>query len=234
MPWLRFFRVVNLPTVPGDVITGAAVSIAFSDTPVSSEIVRSVLAAAASSVFIYMFALADNDIVGRDVDVERPIPEGNIRLLHARIAALACLAAAAATGVVFSLPVWWYAVAAVIVIFSIAYNRTKIPSLMGACRMLNVFAGAAVLGPAGLPAAAAVVAVGALWWGYITWVTRFSSGEESDARLRDRVGFFIGAIVYLQLAVLVIFPVRPFLLCGAAMLVALRVLKIALPKVSAS
>ena len=69
---------------------------------------------------------------------------------------------------------------------------------------------------------------------YIAAVTWYSTGEELDPAKKRRVGFLIGAIVYLQLIALLIFRVNPLLLTGAALLVILRLLKRFLPGVSAS
>ena len=234
MPWLRLFRVVNLPTVPGDVLSGAASAVVYAQLAVSPAMERSVFAAALSSVFIYMSALADNDIQGSRSDVNRPIPDGEIKLKTARFASVICLLAAATVAILAALPVWWYFAALILVASAFIYNRTKFAAVMGACRALNVVLGALSTGAFAPRSFIPVSVIAVVWWCYITWVTRFSAGEELDASLRAKVGFFIGAIVYLQLAVLVIFPVKSFLIAGAVMLIALRVLKILLPKVSAS
>ena len=53
--WLRFFRVVNLPTVPGDVLAGAAVAAAASGSPARPAL--PIVAASLSAVFVYLFGL---------------------------------------------------------------------------------------------------------------------------------------------------------------------------------
>ena len=73
LPWLRFFRVVNLPTVPGDVLVGASVVTALSTHATGMS--RLLCAACLVSVFMYMFGLAQNDILGAKTDVGRPIPD---------------------------------------------------------------------------------------------------------------------------------------------------------------
>ena len=80
-----------------------------------------------------------------------------------------------------------------------------------------------------------------VWLLYIAAVTKYSEGEELDPVRRRRVGFLIGAIVYLQLIALFVFhclvptvATRNLLLAGAGMLIALRLVKRSLPKVSAS
>ena len=118
--------------------------------------------------------------------------------------------------------------------------------LMGCCRGLNLLTGAAaVLGGVASVAPAkmiAPVALALLWSLYIGGVTKYSEGEETDPHKRAAVGALIGALVYLQLGALVIFALRctqlsvtrPLLLSGAAMLLALRLVRRLLPKVSAS
>ena len=86
LAWLRLFRVVNLPTVPGDVFVGAALMSFFSWRAMSG-----LAAAACASVFLYMFGLADNDIVGAKGDSGRPIPDGEITLGAARLRARSVL-----------------------------------------------------------------------------------------------------------------------------------------------
>ena len=79
--WLKLFRVVNLPTVPGDVLVGVASSSFAVDGYVPALVAR----AAGISVLIYMFGLVDNDIVGVKSDSGRPIADGEISLNLARV-----------------------------------------------------------------------------------------------------------------------------------------------------
>lgn len=243
--WLKFFRVVNLPTVPGDVLAGAAVAAAASGSPARPAL--PIVAASLSAVFVYLFGLADNDLVGAAADgAGRPIPDGEISFAAARIARGLCLFAALAVGAVADLPpAWWVSVLSLSVA-CVVYNRTKWCLVMGLCRGLNVACGGLAAGvhPAVWrePAAAAWTAACALvWTAYVAWVTRCSEGEEADPARRRFVGSLIGAIVYLQLGVLLIVYVvepvsllRNLLLAGAGLLVALRLAKRALPGVSAS
>lgn len=244
MRWLRFFRIVNLPTVPGDVLVGvAAVLWGCSGTLA----VRSAVAASLASCFVYLFGLADNDLVGAKTDgPERPIPAGEISPGAARIARGLCLFAALAAGALANLPPAWWVAALLLTVAVVAYNRTKSSVLMGLCRGLNVVCGAAAVavGPAGcVPRAGwfALAAAALVWTSYIAIVTRYSEGEGTDPEKRARVGFLIGAIVYLQLGVLLAayelapsLATRNLLLAGAALLVVLRLLKRLLPRVSAS
>lgn len=241
-PWLRFFRIVNLPTVPGDVLAGALAMIA----GLGAGSARPVFVAAAASCFAYLYGLADNDIVGAKTDVGRPIPNGEISLGAARVARALCWLAVPVLGLVGRLPSAWWAVMLSLFVAVSVYNRTKNAWLMGCCRGLNLLTGAAaVLGGVASVAPAKMIAPGALallWSLYIGGVTKYSEGEETDPHKRAAVGALIGALVYLQLGALVIFALRctqlpvtrPLLLSGAAMLLALRLMRRLLPKVSAS
>ena len=248
-PWLRFFRVVNLPTVPGDVLAGAAAVVAAGRMCLSGEDVAHVVLASVASCALYLFGLADNDIVGASTDKGRPLPDGEISPGAARIARGTCLAlgfGSIAVGGAYLASAMATALALVAAIM--AYNRTKRALLMGLCRGLNVLLGAsAIVPPLFLPRAlfraphvvAVPLAVAAVWTVYIAAVTKYSEGEERDPERKRYVGALIGGIVYLQLVALIAFAlVRPanrrFLVAGAVLLVALRVVKTLFPKVSAS
>ena len=254
-PWLQLFRVVNLPTVPGDVLVGAAAVIASVPSgicvmsgvggpegpwikPVDS--LPAVGWAALASVFVYMFGLAQNDIFGARTDRARPIPDGRISIAPAWSAALACLLATSATGLAAGLPrSWWTAVLA-LAVTATAYNKFKCWWMMGLCRALNVICGAAVVSPHwGGYDNFRSMGVAVLWWLYISLVTLYSEGEEDDPAKRRRVGLLVGGIVYLQLAALIVLTVlnpvvKPLLIAGAVLLVVLRLFKRIFPKVSAS
>ena len=255
LPWLRFFRVVNLPTVPGDVLVGAGVVAGLSshatgmsrppclETSCCSAIIWAAVAACA----FYLFGLADNDIVGAKTDgSERPIPAGEISMGAARVARALCLLAAVGAGLLGGLAFVWWVSAGALLVLEIGYNRTKWAGVMGLCRGLNVVCGAAVvLGSShatGMSRPLWVAAGLALMWTVYIWaVTKCSEGEDKDPAKKQHVGFLIGALVYLQLIVLLVAHLhapngvtRGALLGGAAMLIALRFLKGVLPKVSAS
>ena len=244
--WLRFFRVVNLPTVPGDVWVGAVAFWYGAETIVDYG--AALFNATVASVFVYLFGLADNDIVGAKTDVGRPIPNGQISLRAARIARALCLAAVVAVGFApdpVALrplpPLWWFAVTS-LALAVLVYNRTKSWALMGLCRGLNVVCGGAVAwgslatysevgdmsASIGLLAAVATV-----WTVYVAVVTKYSEGEELDPERKRRVGFLVGAIVYLQIIALLAFQSGIVVLVGV-LLVVLRLLKRHLPGVSAS
>ena len=230
---------VNLPTVPGDVLAGAAAAIcaaaragAIDDGRIDAAI-RAAFLASLASAFFYLFGLADNDIVGAKTDRDRPIPDGEISLAAARIARGLCLLAALVVGAVGDLPPEWWIVALALVLTAVVYNRTKFFFFMGLCRGLDVCCGAAlVYGTCGPSLEALAVAV--VWTLAVAAVTKYSEGEETDPAKKRFVGMLVGAIIYLQLAVLLTFQVRPFLLAGAGLLVLLRLLKSRLPEVSAS
>ena len=235
--WLRLFRVVNLPTVPGDVLVGAAALLANGLQKPAGSV--SIVAACVASVFLYMFGLVDNDIVGAETDAGRPIPDGQISMRAARIARGFCLFGALISGAIANLPPTWWIAAFVLAVAVVVYNRTKWCLLMGLCRGLNVVCGAAAVLPS-LDATGMsrplwiAMGVALVWTVYIAAVTKYSEGEEMDAAKKRRVGFLIGAIVYLQLIALIVFPVKPFLIAGAVLLIVLRLMKRLLPAVSAS
>ena len=241
--WLRLFRVVNLPTVPGDVLVGAALWPCFAGLGLS---VSRTAVLVGASVFLYLFGLVDNDIVGAKTDKGRPIPDGEISLGAARLARFLCLAVLIGVALGFGLPGLWWPMAFSLLVAVVLYNRTKWSFLMGVCRALNLGCGvvaantvysgdaALLLGPA--------AAVCVIWFAYIWAVTWYSTGEENDPEKKRRVGALVGGIVYLQLTALLVltlaFPqvamMRPLLIAGAVMLILLRLFKTVLPKVSAS
>lgn len=242
-PWLKFFRIVNLPTVPGDVLVGVAAVIAAGGRLLESFGPRPLAAAVGASCALYLFGMADNDLVGANTDRNRPIPDGEISRSAAVFARGLCILAAIGFGLWGGLPSAWWTDAFVLACLVVCYNRTKISVFMGLCRGMNVLLGASVCCVPGvhLPTILAVAGAVTLWTVYIGLLTRYSSGEESDPAKKRFVGFLIGALVYLQLLVLLVcyvvkpsVPTRNLLVAGALTLVLLRILKRAFPKVSAS
>ena len=236
--WLRFLRVVNLPTVPGDVFSGAAVACAFCPRVHGGALAVS-MPTALAAVLLYLFGLADNDIVGAGTDTDRPIPQGLISLRAARLARALCLLAATGTGLAAKLPPAWWLAAFVLAVVVVLYNRTKNAILMGLCRGLDVVCGATALAAVWSPTSIAAVAAAALvWTAYIGAVTQYSEGEQTDPVRKRRVGLLIGALVWLQLAVVAVFACvfrfYPLLVAQLAMLAALLLLKRLFPFVSAS
>ena len=249
LAWLRLFRVVNLPTVPGDVFVGASVVTAgVCRSGVCSTAVSPGLApvwwAAAASVFLYAFGMVDNDIAGAKTDRNRPIPDGEISLGAARIARASCIFAAIGIGCFASLPHLWWVFALSIAATAVVYNRFKWCLAIGLCRALNVVCGGASIvagGLRGIPGDARLLVFCAFlsWLLYIAAVTLYSTGEENDPAKKRRVGLLVGGIVYLQLLALILCAVAdartmPFMVAGGVLLVLLRVFRRIFPKVSAS
>ncbi len=240
LAWLKLFRVVNLPTVPGDVLVGAASVLCWgADAAISSRYAQVIAAAALASVFLYMFGLVDNDIVGAKGDRGRPIPDGEISIGAARIARGLCLFAALIVGAAANLQSDWWIASFLLAMSVVVYNRTKLSLFMGLCRGLNVLSGAVVVGMCGIELAALALVAPLVWTLYITVVTWYSTGEENDPDKKRRVGLLVGGIVYLQLAALIYLTMKgasvmPLLVTGAVLLVVLRMMKRLLPRVSAS
>ena len=250
--WLRLLRIVNLPTVPGDVLVGVAAALAWTSVSATVELTAlPIVLAVLSSCFIYLFGLVQNDILGAKTDVGRPIPEGLVSRNAARTACAVCWWCAGlcclrpGVGLPLALGVWFFAMTVLVS----AYNATKNPLLMGLCRGVNVLLGAlSVVCACNLwntahivPVAWASLGCAAVWTAYIAGVTKYSEGEETDPARKARVGFLIGALVYLQLGALLFFYVvhptaysRGLLVAGAVLLLVLRLMKRTLPKVSAS
>ena len=242
--WLKFFRVVNLPTVPGDIWVGA-VAVWFG-AGIICDYGAPLFSATIAGVLLYMFGLADNDIVGAKTDEGRPIPDGQISLGTARIARAMCVVGAMAVALapdpvaLRPLSWMWWPAAFALVCSIVVYNRMKNWALMGICRGLNVVCGGAVVFcdslTSGEDAASPVMWLGvcaAVWMVYIAAVTKYSEGEEWDAAKKRRVGFLVGAIVYLQIIALLAFQSGIVVLVGV-LLVMMRLMKRFLPEVSAS
>mgnify|MGYP003322598816 CR=1 FL=1 len=239
--WLKLFRVVNLPTVPGDVLVGVAASSFAVDGYVPALVAR----AAGISVLIYMFGLVDNDLVGAKTDKGRPIADGEISMNAAKIAWFVLFASVPLLAYLSHLPTEWCAPAYLLMTTIMIYNRTKSVIAMGCCRGLNVGCGFAVA----VGEAQSVwlldwrllvpFAVAGIFTLYIAAVTKYSEGEETDPARKARVGMLIGAHIYLQLIALIVFALlipstAPLMVAGAILLVVLRILKHTLPGVSAS
>lgn len=255
LKWLRFFRIVNLPTVPGDVLVGCAAAMAGLGLALPRREVTpgTLLAACLASCFLYLWGLADNDIVGAKTDTDRPIPNGEISLGAARVARALCLIGAIACSLVgeyvFGMSSAWQHVMGWLLVAMIVYNRTKWSPVMGLCRGLNVLCGVMAVTAQEVPSSPSTTgAVTAclyyylpplIWTLYIWFVTKMSEGEETNPMKKQLVGALIGGLVYLQLAALVVFAViepatNKLLIAGAVLLIVLRFTKRLLPKVSAS
>lgn len=213
LPWLEFFRLPNLPTAPGDALAGAAVLLAFAGgSP------RRALVAGVAALGLYMYGLADNDVVGAPADAsgapERPIPRGAISLRSAKVARSLCLFGALLAGALFNLPPGWWLVAALLTGAICLYNRWKNLWMMGVCRGLSVLAGGAAVLPPKMPTASAeeasalisglVVLCGvALGWTlYVAAVTKLSEGEERESEGLGNRRYLLGFVAFAPLLAL--------------------------------
>ena len=140
-PWLRFFRLPNLPTAPGDALAGAAFML-----PAGDATLARAFAAAVGALFMYMYGLAVNDEIDANNDVEaapdRPIPSGEISMKAARTVGCMCLIAAYWVPEIImrfaddggEMPFTWSAAMVALCGLVIAYNYLKKAWLMGAWR----------------------------------------------------------------------------------------------------
>lgn len=203
-PWLQFFRLPNLPTAPGDALAGAAFFLSADGDGFAQAV-----AAGIAALSLYMFGLADNDIVGVATDgAERPLARGDISMRTARMARTICLVGAGIVGACVRMPLAWWGAAGVLVCAVFAYNRTRSKWLMGLCRGLSVICGAfAVWRPAGdwkAIGALACLAVG--WTLYIAAVTKLSEGEERDSEGLGGWRFVWGLSAFVPLGACMFMP----------------------------
>lgn len=217
-PWLRFFRMPNLPTVPGDALAGAAFMM-----PTGDATLPLAFAAAVGVLFMYMFGLADNDLVGRRTGTvnapDRLIPRGEISYAAAMVAMCACLFAAwfLPTWIVGQvspgtpLPISWTVSMTVLFGCVYAYNRLKWRWLMGLGRGISVMCGGlAAWVPDVHPytrnllhesvylfIALCVLAMG--WAAYIESVAKLSEGKERSSEGLGNRRFPLGLTAFLPL-----------------------------------
>ena len=223
-PWLRLFRVPNLPTAPGDAVAGGAVAVlaaAFAGEPAApfaGRAVAAALVAGLAELLLYMGGLADNDLVDETADraagSDRPLATGALPRRAVRIARALCFAGAAAIGLAARPGPGWWAAAAGVVAAILLYNRLKerLPRLgfllMGACRGLAVLSGAAAAKaafPPGLPPTAngcdpflfpdiLALSMAAGWTLYTAAVTWLGAGEERAGAGLGRTRFLPAAV----------------------------------------
>ncbi len=179
LPWLRFLRLPNLLTVPGDLFAGAVLV----GLPAESA-----LPVLPSLCLSYLFGMALNDVVDLPGDKrerpERPLPSGAISLTSARVVTLLLALAAFLTHP--SLPIF-------LLLTTIgAYSFLKNPfpfvaaPLMAACRGQALWIGAG--SPTLLPLP---LLFGLLFWmGYIAAVTLLASHETRSVS-RTRIPLFL-------------------------------------------
>lgn len=205
-PWARLFRLPNLPTAPGDALAGAA----FMLMQTGGDGVPQTFAAAAAALFLYMFGLADNDVVGAPSDgPERPIPAGEISMGAAKAVRLVLLLLPFAIARLSGLGIGWWVAAALLAAAIMAYNRAKWKWLMGLCRGLSVAAGAlAVSAPAAFDRSAtaglAFLAIG--WTCYAAAVTWLSEGEESASEGIGRIRYAWGLAAFVPCGACFLLP----------------------------
>ena len=217
-PWLRFFRVPNLPTAPGDALAGAAFMM-----PAGDATLLQAFAAAVGVLFMYMFGLADNDLADMRTDAvnapDRPIPRGEISYAAAMVAMCACLLAAwfLPTWIVrlvspgTPLPMSWTVAMTMLFGCVYAYNRLKWPWLMGACRGMSVMCGgmaawvpdvqpyARSLLPESVCLFIALCVLAMGWAAYIESVTKLSEGEERPSEGLGNRRFLLGLSAFFPL-----------------------------------
>lgn len=197
-PWLKLFRLPNLPTAPGDAWAGAAFFL-----PYAQERLPQAMIAGVCALLLYMFGLADNDIVGAKTDgTERPIPAGDISLTAAKFMRGLLLVSAFALGAIGDLGRGWTFAAVALVLSVMTYNRYKSKWFMGFCRGLSVACGIfAVQMPTALVDSAAPLLLLTLlvlgWTGYIAAVTKLSEGEERPSDGLGRIRYFGGLAAFI-------------------------------------
>jgi len=191
MAWLRFTRLPNVLTVPGDLVAGALLA-----GGAGWETARAVPAVCLA----YVFGMMLNDCVDVGEDArerpERPLPSGAIPLPVARVA---CgVAGAASFALLPGIPM------ALLLGAVVAYSFLKKllppvgPALMAVCRGLSLWIGA------GAPwePSTAVAAGMAIWTGYILLVTWTAALETRPTAGLVRPGVLVafGVAVPLVLA----------------------------------
>ena len=217
-PWLRLFRVPNLPTAPGDALVGAAFMM-----PAGGATLPQAFAAGVGVLLLYMYGLADNDLADAAADAEnapdRPIPRGEISPRAVMVAMLVCLIAASLlpNWIVWyfrpgeRLPLSWNMAMALLVCCIYAYNRKKQTWLMGACRGLSVICGGMAAWvpdrhpytqhvlPVSWYLLASLVVLAMGWSAYIESVTKLSEGEERPSEGLGNRRYLLGLSAFLPL-----------------------------------
>ena len=240
--YLKLFRLPNLPTAPGDALAGAAFALCFAlnkgvikFADVSSLWLSiTIIASALAALFLYMYGLADNDIVGVNEDIAnnspRPIVLGELTLNQAKIARAICLVLACGIGLVAKMSLEWFIGAVGIVACVWFYNRFKNKCkligllAMGLCRSMSLLAGAlAVYGAFrcegmvfSFPYEIIYLMLG--WTGYIAAVT-YLAYDEHNAKAGLGFHYYLFGIVSLipifgVLAFPPVFRLLPIIVCA--------------------
>lgn len=174
LAWLRFLRLPNVLTVPGDVLAGAALAGLF-----FGDMLRPVGAV----MLAYVFGIALNDVRDLEADrldrPERPLPSGRISRIRG-VTACALLGAGA-------LAVFFRPETVLLLSLICAYTALKqaLPLLgvllMGLCRGAAVWIGAGAPLSLSVPLLAAIV----LWVVYIAAVTALADYETGKPMKRE-------------------------------------------------
>ena len=145
--WLELIRFPNLFTLPGDILVGAATSLAFSQFYWGRFGFLCLI-----SALLYAGGLVLNDCMDYDEDKrERPdrvLPSGRIKLTHAYAMVVFCFSVALALAWFLSLSSFVVCLLLIGAIYAYDGPARKIPKLgflvMGLCRGLNILLGATI------------------------------------------------------------------------------------------
>lgn len=164
--WIRFLRLPNMLTVPGDVLAGAVLA---------GRDVREVGATLLGVSLAYLFGMALNDFWDVPLDrierPERPLPSGEISKRQAGVACgvlgLGALAVQANSAMLLLL--------GLIVAYTVLKERIPLLGrvLMGLCRGAALWLGAGAPWELSIPLGIAIV----LWVAFISLVTHIASFE---------------------------------------------------------
>ncbi|HLU49755.1 MAG TPA: UbiA family prenyltransferase [Planctomycetota bacterium] len=227
-PYLDLTRAFLAPTAVADVLAGWAIGLSArtwssGDAPaVTGEATRDLIVAAASSVLLYSFGMAANDVLDAAKDrargAPRPIVRGEIErgratVVAAALGALGLLASALADALLPALA---------IVVLALAYNAggKRVPLagnvLIGGCRATNLLLGAsaaigsaAVFSTNGDMNARPILIAAATFGLYITIVTAVSVLEDREPSSRAVRGSLRAALVLFAAFPLALAWLRP-------------------------
>ena len=211
--WCAFFRIPNLPSLPGDPLAGAV--LAALSLPLSPSL-PTLLLLSAASILLYMGGLADNDLVDLERDrqdaPDRPLPSGAIPLKTAKAVRLATLAGGMLCGWAGGFHRGWFLTAPLLILLILLYNRIKTAHplcgawAMGGCRGLNLLCGATALLPA-FPEPPVLIAAGG-WTLYIAAVTLLGVGEHHARDPLPAVRYLPALLPFLPLLGILLFAGR--------------------------
>lgn len=207
--WGRLLRLPNLLTVPGDPLAGAMLASGRTGTGPDPVMVTGVCL---GSLALYAGGLIDNDLVDLATDrrerPERPLACGGVQIATARAVRLLLLGGGVALLALTTGASQALVLALALLLGILTYNRAKARSpyvacvLMGGCRGMSLWLGAAAMGGVafvGWPVLLAVLA----WTLYVAAVTSIAAGETrrgvGNARLLPSLAGFALAIAALLL-----------------------------------